>query len=157
MNRIFIAVCAVLIFSGCGNGDNNSDRRDGFSQNASSPEDSLFQEVMEGHDSAMAKMGKLSGYRKMMEQKVDSLKKKGPAAKAALIKKYDDLRERIMEAEDGMNNWMQEFSIDSAADNMEKRLQYLAHEKLKVDSVKQKIFSAIEKTDSLLRSGTAEK
>ena len=49
-----------------------------------------------------------------------------------------------------MNTWMEEFSIDSAVDDTERRLSYLKSEKLKIDTVREKIFSALEKADSLL-------
>ena len=53
----------------------STDRKDGYSQTATTPEDSLFQEVMNAHDTAMAKMGKMVGYRKQFDANVDSLKK----------------------------------------------------------------------------------
>lgn len=143
-----IGFALMILLAGCA--EEVSDRKDGFSA-AKNPEDSLFQVVMDGHDEAMAKMGKLSGYRKQFEQKIDSLKKTRTGAKAELTKKYEDMRERLKKAEEGMNTWMQEFSIDSAQDDIERRLEYLKSEQIKVDQVKEEIFSALSKADSLLK------
>lgn len=148
MFKMVIGLALTIILAGCG--EEVSDRKDGFSA-AKNPEDSLFQEVMDGHDEAMAKMGKVSGYRKQFEQKIDSLKKTRSAAKAELTKKYEAMRERLKKAEDGMNTWMQEFSIDSAQEDIERRLEYLKSEHIKVDQVKEDILSALSKADSLLK------
>ena len=50
-----------------------------------------------------------------------------------------------------MNQWMEEFSIDSAQDNPEKRIEYLSSEKVKVTKVKDEILSVVAKADSALK------
>jgi hypothetical protein len=50
-----------------------------------------------------------------------------------------------------MNAWMDQFSIDSAADDVQRHIQYLAGEKLKVDSVRDQIVSVLAEADSLLK------
>jgi flagellar capping protein FliD len=150
MIKSFIPALLVIFLISCG-GD-SEDRKDGYSETSRNPEDSLFQEVMDGHDSAMAKMGKLSGYRKQLDKKIDSLKDVKSSAKAKLEDKFTKLNAELKEAQDEMNTWMQEFSIDSAQDDMTRRLEYLKSEKFKVEKVKKKIFTAVEKADSVLRS-----
>lgn len=142
MKRIFsIAIISLFVLS-CG--EESDVRTDGYSS-AKNPEDSLFQEVMNGHDEAMAKMGRIAGYRKQM----DSLKKQA-SAKAGLKAAYEQSAIQLKNAEDRMNKWMDEFSIDSAQDNTEKRMQYLSNEKLRVDSVRDEIFAALKSADTLL-------
>ena len=141
---------AIIIFlASCGNG--SSERKDGYSETAKNPEDSLFQDVMDLHDEAMSKMGKLAGYRKQFDTRVDSLKKVKSSAKESLSKTYGDLSAELKQAEDKMNTWMQEFSIDSAQDDPKRRIEYLESEKTKVSGVKDEILSVLSKADSALK------
>ncbi len=106
---------------------------------------------MDGHDVAMAKMGKLAGYRKQVQQKIDSLAKVSSSAKSSAEKALKDLGAKLKEAEEGMDNWMREFSIDSAQDDKQRRISYLQSEKAKVNKVRDEIFEALNKADSLLK------
>ena len=144
---------AIILFAvSCGEGEPApAERTDGFSKKAQTPEDSLFDEVMHGHDVAMAKMGKIGKYRKELQGKIDSLSKVGGAAKASVQSSLKEVEAELKVAEEGMNKWMDEFEIDSAQDDIKRRLQYLTSEKLKVDDVKEKILNAVSKADSLLK------
>lgn len=145
--KTFFYLFLLIILASCT--ENSPDeRKDGFSDTRKNPEDSLFQDVMDQHDEAMAKMGRIVGYRKQFDAKIDSLKKVRSSAKESIEKKYQEISAELKKAEDGMNKWMQEFSIDSAQDNIERRLQYLESEKAKVTRVKEEILSALSKADS---------
>lgn len=150
MTKYIIFSAILFLFAACGE-DTSGDRKDGYSDNSKNPEDSLFQAVMDGHDEAMAKMGKLSGYRKQIEQKLDSLNKVKSSAKAGLIKTYEEISGKLKDAEDGMNRWMQEFVIDSAQEDAKRRINYLESEKSKVNKVKDEIFEMLSRADSLLK------
>lgn len=141
---------SFLLLTACADSD-NSDRKDGYSGKVSKPEDSMFEEVMHGHDTAMAKMGKISGYKKEIARKLDSLPKKGAAVKVGLENALKDLEGDLEKAESRMNKWMDDFSIDSAQDNVERRIEYLKSEKIKVDDVKEEIRKVLAKADSLLK------
>jgi uncharacterized UPF0160 family protein len=147
MNKGLIFGAALLFAVACGS-NNNTETSE---EVVSAPVDSLFQQVMDGHDAAMAKMGKLKSYRKQFDQKVDSLKKVKSSAKKELSETYTDISKNLKAAEDRMNKWMEEFSIDSATDDVTRRLKYLSDEKLKVDSVRDEIVSVLSKADSLLK------
>jgi len=140
---------AFIILASCG--DNSTERKDGFSETAKNSEDSLFQDVMDQHDEAMSKMGKLAGYRKQFDAKLDSLKKVKSSAKESIQKNYEAISAELQQAEDKKNTWMQEFSIDSAQDDTKRRLEYLESEKIKVTKVKEEILSALSKADSAVR------
>lgn len=132
----------IIAFAACGG--SSSDRTDGFSQTAASPEDSLFDVVMEEHNVAMAKQRQIPNYQKQ----IDSLAKgKSGTAKD----KYKTLNDELQSAYDGMEKWMDEFSIDSLQDQPEKRLQYLSSEETKIKRVKDEILSALAKADSVVR------
>jgi hypothetical protein len=148
MMRLTIFI-AITFLASCG--DSTEDRKDGFSQTSKNPEDSLFQDVMDQHDEAMSKMGKLAGYRKQFDAKIDSLKKVKSAGKETVEDRYEEISGQLKQAEDRMNTWMEEFSIDSAQDNIERRIEYLEDEKNKVTRVKEEILSALAKADSALK------
>ena len=147
MYKVILYGLLAVVFIACGNGAD--ERKDGFSENEKSPEDSLFQDVMDGHDEAMAKINKIKGYRKQFEKAIDSLKDVKSGAKEKLSRAYEDVSERLKDAEEEMDKWMHEFSIDSAQDDVKRRLEYLQSEKIKVEKVKERIFSALNKADSL--------
>ncbi len=145
-------VYATVFFLAVSCGDSgSSERTDGFSKKSTAPEDVLFDEVMHGHDTAMAKMGRIARYRKEVEEKLDSLSKIPGNAKATLENSLRELGAELKNAEDGMNKWMDEFDLDSAQDNISKRIEYLTSEKLKVNEVKDNIFNSLSKADSLLK------
>jgi hypothetical protein len=147
MNKGLIIGAAILFAVSCGSNNNTETSEEA----TSAPVDSMFQQVMDGHDAAMAKMGKLKSYRKQFDQKVDSLKKVKSSAKNELSERYSDMSNALKVAEDRMNTWMEEFSIDSATEDVGRRLKYLSGEKLKVDSVRDEILTVLSRADSLLK------
>ena len=148
--KTFIYSFLLIILAACAE-NSPEERKNGFSDTRKNPEDSLFQDVMDQHDEAMAKMGRIAGYREQFEAKIDSLKKLKSPTKESVEAKYKEISADLKKAEEGMNNWMQEFSIDSAQGNIERRLQYLESEKAKVTRVKEEIISALSKADSALK------
>ena len=140
---------ALVILASCA-GSSSEERKNGYSDVPKNPEDSLFQDVMDLHDQAMAKTRKLTGYREQLNSKIDSLKKVKSPAKESLTKQYAELSNELKQADDNMHEWMDKFSIDSAQDDTKRRIAYLESEKTKVSAVKDHIFAALSKADSLL-------
>jgi len=126
------------------------ERTDGFNPVLKTREDSLFHDVMEGHDMGMARMGKISRYLSQVQKTLDSLNKL-PASKVDT--KYQqfliDLQKELNYADYGMNTWMEEFKVDSAKGDKEKRFQYLEAEKVKIQKVKESIIGSLKRADSL--------
>jgi predicted nuclease with TOPRIM domain len=145
----FAVVFSVLLAS-CA-GSSSDERKDGYSEVPKNPEDSLFQDVMRLHDTAMSKMKKLANYSSELTSRIDSLKKTRSSAKESLTKKYSELRADLQQAETNMNTWMEKFSIDSAQDDTKRRIAYLESEKSKVSQVKDEILAALSKADSALK------
>lgn len=151
MVKTYIFGLFLLFIAGCS--DNTStERTDGFSDVPTTREDSLFKDVMDGHDVGMAKMGKLARYRKDITHKLDSLGKLSSSeVRDSLKAALEKLGGQLKEAETGMNTWMDEFSLDSAQDDLEQRLPYLKAEKQKINKVRDQILEALDKADSLLK------
>lgn len=113
--------------------------------------DSLQNEVIEGHDIGMAKMPKLRRTRDAVDHKLDSLRSV-PAVKidSAYTQELQQVRNLLIDAEGHMNNWMENFKLDSANDNLDVRIKYLEGEKATVTVVKDKILNSLQRADSIL-------
>lgn len=116
--------------------------------------DSLYNEVMEGHNVGMAKMGKLTRAEQLTRRMLDSIQQLPAKARRAaepLRYRLDSLQKALSYAEFAMNKWMEEFNMDSALNDMEHRIDYLKTEQLKVTKVKEAILGGLEKADSVLK------
>ena len=145
----FIAVCFFVLES-CGNNNEETARKDGFTPVLKTKEDSLFHEVMEGHNIGMAKTGQIKNYSERVKQALDSINQL-PVEKLDILYQQAlmDLQEDLNYANYSMNTWMDEFNADSVKDNEEKRIQYLEAEKTKVLKVKEAILGSLQRADSL--------
>lgn len=149
--KIFYALLLLTTIYSCAD-NGGAERADGFSHLPATAEDSLFQDVMQRHDTAMAKMGRIRRLRQEISDRLDSLEALPGKAEQAVREKLQALDNELESAEEGMNRWMEEFNIDSAADNLKARLEYLRDEKFRVEKVRDDIFRALDKADSLLRN-----
>lgn len=152
MKGLLVFTIMMYCLSCSNDAADKEERKDGYSVVLKSKEDSLFHEVMTGHDVGMAKIGKLRKHLKQIEQELDSINKV-PAGKinqqykAALL----DLQDELKFADQSMYTWMVEFKADSVKDDKGKRLDYLESERVKVEKVKHNILSSMDRADSLLR------
>jgi hypothetical protein len=156
MSRLIIALISLSLFTmACNNDasrDKTTDRKDGFTPVLKTKEDSLYHDVMLGHDAGMAKVGKLRKNINETQRLLDSINKL-PAKKINTSYKQSliDLQVALNNANNEMNTWMDGFKVDSATNNTELRIKYLQEEKEKVTVVKEHIFSALQQADSLLK------
>jgi hypothetical protein len=154
MLRLMIALVSLGLFMACNNGASSAETTDHKSGPPApkTKEDSLFHEVMEGHDAGMAKVGKLRGNIKETERRLDSVGKlPAKQVNAAYKQSLTNLQAALTKADSEMNNWMTAFKVDTLQDNKELRIKYLEEEKAKVAVVKELIFSALNQADSVLR------
>lgn len=147
---IIIGILATACKDKAGNSE-ASERKTGFAPAMKTQEDSLYHDVMEGHNVGMAKIGKLRKYIDQAQHRIDSLQKlpanaTNKKSKAVL----DSLLQDLKYADYSMNTWMEEFKVDSGNDNSDLRIKYLQTEKEKVTRVKQNILNSLQKADSLL-------
>jgi len=148
MKHLTILITVIMIIASCNNAADNKET--GVKTHA----DSLMDEVMEGHDAAMAKSNKISGAQKLVRQSLDSLDKLSPTLKKAATPykiQLDSLAANLKYAESGMDKWMEEFNMDSAKNDADLRTKYLEAEKEKVNQVKEKMISVLQQADSLLK------
>lgn len=155
MSRIiasFIAVCVLA--TSCNDASDAGHRKNGFSEELKTREDSLYHDVMEGHDVGMAKMGKIKKAINGVQSFADSLGKlTGKQKNDSLLLRAQAIKRELELADQGMNTWMETFAPDSGKGNQTVRLQYLQSEKEKVGKVKDAILTSLQLADTLLLSG----
>lgn len=138
----------TLLFVACNNSDNNNTGK------VKTYSDTLMDEVMEGHNAGMSKMSKLSVAQKKIQQAIDSiarlpgnLQSRNTSYKMHL----DSILRKLKYAEYAMNKWMDEFRMDSEANNEDGRIKYLESEKIKIGIVKDTMNTSLQAADSLLK------
>lgn len=149
MKKYIIIVIATLSLVACNSNEEKTPDA------ATAKADTLIKEVMEGHDVGMAKTPRLSKAQKEAQRLLDSISKlpaKSQELAAGLKARLDSLKKDLEYADMAMNKWMKEFNYDSAANNVEKRIEYLAEEKIKVNKVKDAILNSLQRADSVLKS-----
>ena len=150
---LFLFVMAGLSIISC---NNSAEKNNGHSKKIPGTKaDSLMEDVMDGHNVGMGKMGKIRGAQKEAQRLLDSiaiLPAKVQITAAELKSKLQSLINDLNYADFAMDKWMTEFNMDSAKNSMEQRLQYLSDEKLKVGKVKEAILKSLQKADSLLKA-----
>ena len=146
-----IITFAILIFLyGC-SGNSNHDSHENMSNVPKSKSDSLYKEVMDGHNEAMAKFGELQRYESVIKQlkdSVESLKNKS-AENAALQKSFDSTLLQLQNAETAMNAWMDGFVPDKAGKTEDEKVNYYNGEKEKVSRVQEQIKESLSKAKTV--------
>jgi uncharacterized protein YdcH (DUF465 family) len=147
MIRILVLLIIVALIA-CNNAANDSTPK------PKTQIDSLMDEVMEGHNAAMAKISKLHQTKSQIQQILDSISKlpANPQKNSVRYKTLlDSAFKRLTRADEAMDKWMNEFNMDSAANDFEKRIDYLQSEKIRVSTVKDEIINSLQNADSLIK------
>ena len=147
----FLTIAFILIWACNDNAaDTATERKNGYTPVLKDKGDSLYHEVMKGHDTGMAKWGQLTGAIKKVDAGIDSIaKSKKPDTQFQSTLKT--LQEDLTQAEYGMNTWMTEFKADTLQDDKDKRATYLEAELMKVNKVKERILTSLARFDSLYK------
>ena len=152
---IFFSLLVFVIMNACNNPNNkNTAVLSNKKQSSQTPADSLMEDIMDGHNIGMSKMGKLSAMQNQVQHIIDSIEQLPAKTKKALVPyktKLDQALENLKSAKANMEKWMDEFNMDSAVNNLEQRINYLRDEKWKVSKVKENILASLQKADSLIR------
>src|SRR5688572_2626431 len=115
--------------------------------------DSLWEQVMEGHDVGMAKMSKLEKAQNEANRLIDSISKLPANLKNAAEPyrvKLDSLVKRLSYADFAMNKWMEEMNWEAKKMEVDARINYLKDEKIKVEKMKAAILNSLSEADTLL-------
>jgi len=148
MKKIPGLLAFAFLFIACNNSGNNN------SKAGKSHSDSLMDEVMEGHNTGMAKMSKLNKTKNKIQHVLDSISKLPTNLQRSLAQykmQLDSSFNRLTFADYAMEKWMEEFNMDSAVNNEEKRIEYLESEKIKISKVNEAMIGGLQKADTLLK------
>ena len=139
-----LALLTIVALASCNNSVNNNS-----TVKVKTQTDSLMDEVMEGHNVAMAKISKLHRTKNEIQHALDSIAKL-PARGRDYKTLLDSALNRLTRADAAMEKWMSEFNMDSASNDAEKRVKYLESEEIKISKVRDAIISSLQTADSLL-------
>lgn len=145
----FLLPVLLLLFASCNNHEKTADNT------LEKKADSLYDEVMEGHNIGMAKDRAIEKARQLTQRAIDSIGKLPAAAQVAAAgykTRLDSLLKDLNYAGFAMEKWMNEMNWKPDSMEVEKRINYLTDEKLKVDKVKDAILGSLAKADSLLKT-----
>lgn len=118
-----------------------------------SREDSLYRQTMDIHNEVMAKMGKLVGYKKLVQQQTDSIKTMlaatdFPMQMAQRISRDVDtlevLGKKLGAADSAMNAWMEQFNPDPKLASSDANADYFEKQKKSAEAMKQLFFEALQ-------------
>ncbi|MCQ0111625.1 hypothetical protein [Zhouia amylolytica] len=132
--KMAFSLFALLLMISCGN-DNS--KQEVF--------DSLKKEVLKVHDEVMPKMGKINTLITELDSKIDTTE---------MGKSYEKAKQELEESHDMMMSWMKNFGDQFggtiAKDSLDKKIQLLEQEDIKVNDLKEKINSSIKNAEDLL-------
>jgi hypothetical protein len=148
----FITLLSVIAFA-CKEANTSNPNNDA-TKKVLSKEDSAYNEAIDIHDQVMPQMGKLMGYQKKAQQRIDSvvqlIKKNGMAGAKEFKLRADSLLFELKLAEKGMNDWMEGFSAEPKLPTTEERTAYFEDQKAKALVMKDKFFTALNKAKEML-------
>jgi hypothetical protein len=142
----WIFVTLIILYS-CGE---NSHKEEHAVEHAGSknPSDSLFQEVMAGHDEGMAKIGRLKKYSSRLGFVIDSINKSTPGSKRDVLA-LQRVKDSLDAATGSMFTWMEGFTADTLTGMEPDRLEYLKTQQASVTLVRNRIMNSLRLYDSL--------
>jgi hypothetical protein len=146
---LFLLTGLMVIMAACNNHEEMHNAK-----TTRSAEDSLLDKVNEGHEVAMANMGKLDRAREQVTHLIDSLKElpvKAQREAAPLREKLTLLLFDLESSYNSMNKWMDEFEPDSAIADAKQKVDYFMKENEKVTQIKDAILSSLRHADSTLK------
>jgi hypothetical protein len=113
-----------------------------------------MEEVLKGHDKAMAKMNKVNEAKNNIQHFIDSISKLPADIQKKSLQyrmQLDSTFNRLSFANYGMEKWMNEFNMDTLKDDKDELVKYLESEKLKISRVNDIMLNSLQKADSLLK------
>ncbi|MEO7311057.1 MAG: hypothetical protein ABIX01_11715 [Chitinophagaceae bacterium] len=148
-----ITLISVIAFS-CKEANNASNPGNDATKKVLTKEDSAYNDAIDIHDQVMPKMGKLIGYQKKLQLRLDSaaslIKQKAMPGVKAFQQRADSLLFELKLAEKGMNDWMEGFTAEPKLPTTEERTAYFEDQKAKALKMKDRFFAALEKAKEML-------
>lgn len=144
-----ILVAGTIAMASCGN-EAEQAKANADAQVASLG-DSLYKQVMDLHDEAMPKMGKLKGLQTAAQVQIDSLTKLKKADLQPMIDKLTALKAQLAAAEKGMDDWMTQLDIDKVNAAIDEKARYFTDQKVKAQKMRDDIFAALDSAAAVIK------
>lgn len=113
--------------------------------------DSLYKQVMDLHDEAMPKMGKLKGLQTAAQAQIDSLTKLKKADLQPMIDKLTALKAQLAAAEKGMDDWMTQLDMEKVNAAIDEKARYFTDQKAKAQKMRDDIFAALDSAAAVIK------
>ncbi len=116
--------------------------------------DSLFEQVVHGHDVGMAKdlaLEKAITKTQHMLDSINALPSVVRANASVYKQELDTLLKNLQHADFAMDKWMKEMNWDPSTIEVNERIKYLSNEKIKIDKISEAILGSLARADSLLK------
>jgi hypothetical protein len=103
--------------------------------------------VMEIHDDAMARYGKIEQCSQLLDEKKDNIG--DDDSSVVLLEAIIDAKMKLSESQDGMENWMNEFkTVDKLPRSVDPN-RYLDSQMVKISQVRENMLSSIQTAEKL--------
>ncbi|MDN5200622.1 hypothetical protein QQ008_04595 [Fulvivirgaceae bacterium BMA10] len=145
---IFFAFLVCLFIISCSGGRDTKVEQQEISEEEQA-EQALLDETLEIHDDVMPKHHYLLKLKKNLQHRADSLTN----LETENAEKVDELKALMVDLEDayqGMSDWMHDFERANEGMSHEDIMDYYQHEKEKIQSVREKMLSAISNAEHAL-------
>jgi hypothetical protein len=145
--KFFVFICLTGLLIACNN--NKKPEQENNASIVRTLSDSLYHEVMKGHDLAMKDIGPMIRYKALIKMQKDSLAALKPK-NSGLLKTLAAVSDSLDNANALMNTWMQEFDPEKAGKTEEEKVAFFTAEKEKVDTIKVRMVRSIELAKTIM-------
>lgn len=148
MKKILFAFSALLIICAC-----NSNKKPERETTDLTPLERLKHEIDDIHIEGMSKMAELTKLEQRTKKILDSLSTLPDKEPITSMKKgFESLAAELKQAEEGMDNWMNDFysKPDTLDDDESEKKKYLEDQKSVARQIRDAITNGIRKADTLI-------
>jgi hypothetical protein len=161
--KLFLAITIVTLYAACNEtGNNSSQNKDSSTATTSeSREQVLYTQTMDIHNEVMAKMGKLNGYKKQVQQQIDSIKSmlastdftRSMAQRIASdLDSLNMLGKKLQTADSSMNAWMEQFEPDPNLPTSDAKADYFEKQRGSAEEMKKQFMDALSEAEKRFKS-----
>lgn len=162
--KYFLAAVMVALLASCNQADKRETPIDSSSitgKQSETREDVLYRQTMDIHNEVMAKMGKLNGYRKKVQQQSDSIRSMLASTDFTIpmaqriakdLDSLDVLGKKLQMADSAMNAWMEGFDPDPKLPTSDAKADYFEQQKQSALTMKKIFFDALSQAENLFAS-----
>lgn len=135
----------------------NADSSSTTTPSKESRETLFYHQTMDVHNEVMAKMSKLIGYQKKVQQQSDSIRSMlaatdFPRQLAQRISRQLDtlqvLGQKLEAADSAMNAWMEQFNPDPKLASSDANADYFEKQKMSAEAMKKQFFEALQEAEN---------